>query len=90
MPLAVLEAMLEGACPVVSDVVGNNDIAMHMKTSALFPLENTTIAAEIIITLTINKRRVIGRNARVTVIEKYSVHRMAGETTDVYTNSLSI
>lgn len=86
MPLAVLEAMAYGKPVVASSVVGNKDLIQHNQNGFLFDIKSPEEAANFLIRLADNKdlREVFTTNAIKMTNEKYSVERMANETSEVY------
>lgn len=84
MPLAVLEAMSEGLAVVATDVVGNRDVVRDGVTGALYPLDDSGRAADILAALQPTARRAMGGAGRQAVLTQYSVGTMADRTRAVY------
>lgn len=84
MPLAVLEAMSEGLCPVLSDVVGNADVVRDGQTGRLFPLGQPEQTARLILSLSASTTHQLGAAARTHIANRYSVARMTRHTQKLY------
>ncbi|MCA0942770.1 glycosyltransferase [Salipiger pacificus] len=84
LPLAVLEAMSEGATVVASKVVGNSDAIVHDHSGKLFSVDNAREAAEMICKLTAEDHRRLRDNAYRKVSREFSVDAMAQKTFGVY------
>ncbi|WP_158971906.1 glycosyltransferase [Chachezhania sediminis] len=78
MPLAVLEAMSEGLCPVVTDVAGNHDLVDHDRTGLLYA--GADEAATLLAGLGPDRFDVLSGAARAFVEDGYSVQTMARRT----------
>ena len=86
MPLSVLEAMAEGLPVIASDVVGNRDAVLDLKTGFLFPLSRPHKAAAYILKLQGQPSlcEKMGRLAHQRVQEKFTVAKMAASTVKLY------
>lgn len=89
MPLAVLEAMGQGVCPVVSDVVGNNDVVQGGETGRLFGPDDPQTAADICAEMNGEMRAQLGAQAYARAKARYSVARMADETLAIYDDAIT-
>ena len=79
MPLAALEAMSEGLCPVLSDVVGNQDIVENGHSGFLF--RNIEEASEILRMVAQEAIATpLGLAAHQRVRAHFDVERMANKT----------
>jgi len=84
--VSLLEAMGCEIAVVAANVGGNSEIIRPYHNGMLFTSENSKELAEIIIQLIedANLQKKLGLQARRTVIEKFSVQKMAAETVKVY------
>lgn len=81
MPLAVLEAMSEGLCPVVTDVAGNQDLISNGRTGLLYT--DAKSGADALATLTPEDIARFSRASRDFVQAGFSVEIMARATFDL-------
>ncbi|SEW42013.1 Glycosyltransferase involved in cell wall bisynthesis [Cognatiyoonia koreensis] len=87
MPLAVLEAMSEGLCPVVTRVNGHVDLIDSGTNGLLF--ETAEEAVEALVSTSANERSRMGDCARQNVAENYAVSRMAAATESIAASLVS-
>jgi glycosyltransferase involved in cell wall biosynthesis len=90
--LSLLEAMSCARAVVAADVGGNPEIIEPSYNGLLFSAKNSDDLANRIIQLLedSNLRKILGRNARKTTIQRFSVQSMAAETTKVYKKVLEL
>lgn len=88
---ALLEAMACGLPAVVSDVPGNWDVVEHEKNGLLFTGENPESLAQALVSLLEQRdlREFLGRAARQTVEERYSLSYVADCYIGMYRDLLS-
>lgn len=74
LPTVLLEAMSCGLPVIATDVRGNRDLISNGKNGILVPPQDPKKMAETIITLLEDKKlmELLGKNARKTIIEKYT------------------
>lgn len=91
MPFALLEAMACGAPVVGSDISGINDVIVHGQNGFLVPPKNSTTLADVILELLGDEdlRRIIGRNARQLMVEKYSWNTITSKIEKAYNEATS-
>jgi glycosyltransferase involved in cell wall biosynthesis len=84
--VSLLEAMSCKRAVVAANVGGNSEIIRPYRNGMLFTSENSKELAEIIIQLIedSNLQKKLGLQARRTVVEKFSVQKMAAGTVKVY------
>lgn len=89
--VSLLEAMSCERTVVAANVGGNSEIIQPHHNGVLFTSQNSKELAEIIIQLIedSNLRKKLGLQARKTVIERFSVRKMAAETVKVYEEIVS-
>ncbi len=82
LPLGVLEAMAHGLPVVLSDVVGNRDVAVHGESGLLYPAGDAAGAAALLLQLADDpdlRRRLAGQG-RAHVLRHNDVRNMAAAT----------
>lgn len=91
LPLTVLESMNRGTVPVISDVVGNNDIFENGKCGFLYKPGDVKSAAQLIIDLKNRKHNLqeLRSNAYKLVEERYTSRVTALETEKIYKKLLN-
>jgi glycosyltransferase involved in cell wall biosynthesis len=74
LPGVLLEAMSCGLPIIATDVRGNRDLISHKENGLLIPIQDSKKMAETINILLENKklREQLGKNARKTIVEKYT------------------
>jgi glycosyltransferase involved in cell wall biosynthesis len=74
LPGVLLEAMSCGLPIIATDVRGNRDLISHKENGLLIPIQDSKKMAETISILLENKklREQLGKNARKTIVEKYT------------------
>jgi len=74
LSLSLLEAMACGLVCVVSDIPENRELIIDMKNGLILPLNNQKQAIKKLANILKNEKQLIkmGKNARQTIIEKYS------------------
>lgn len=89
--VSLLEAMSCERTVVAANAGGNSEIIQPHHNGMLFTSQNSKELAEIIVQLIedSNLRKKLGLEARKTVIEKFSVRKMAAETVKVYEKIVS-
>lgn len=88
MPVAVIEAMLAGLAPIVSNVTGNCDVVVHEQTG--FIANNVQEFIQIIHVLAISPEKILalGKKARETALSRFSLAQMMDQLYHVYGLSL--
>lgn len=92
LPSVVLEAMSCGLPIIVTDVRGNRDLITHRKNGIIIPPREPKKIAEAINILLEdeNLREFLGKNARNTIIEKYTWDIIANKMLKCYKSLLGI
>ncbi|WP_366924305.1 glycosyltransferase [Metallumcola ferriviriculae] len=90
MPLSVIEAMVSGIPAVVTDVVGNRDVIEHGRTG--FIARNLKEMVDYVDLLTNDSklRMEMGQWARDSALERFGLHRLRQDITQLYRGNYSI
>jgi len=85
-PVALLESMCSGACPVVSNIPSIEDTVFDKKNGRIFDLNNVNELAEILNELTddieaLNKYK---KEARRKVVEDFNLNKRAEKLSEIY------
>jgi glycosyltransferase involved in cell wall biosynthesis len=88
---ALLEAMSVGLPVVVSNIPGNEDVVDHLSNGLLFRVDDSTSLASAVMRLLDDPdlRRAVGRQARLTVIERYGFDGVARRYLALYEKLLA-
>ncbi len=86
LPVALLEALACGLPAIASSVGGSSEVIRHMETGWLAPPDNPIAFHEAIVTLLTDKnlRHKLSGQARIHVVNNYSLVKMADRLCDLY------
>lgn len=88
---ALLEAMHQGVCPVVTDAGGMKEVVRHQQDGLVVPSENAAALAQAVRTLHANRHLVaqLASSARQRVADSFTPEKMAESTMAIYRHLLS-
>jgi glycosyltransferase involved in cell wall biosynthesis len=88
---ALLEAMYQGLCPVVSDAGGMPEVVRHQQDGLVVPSENVAALAQALRTLHADRNLVtrMGASAERRIADSFTPEKMAERTFAIYRSVLS-
>jgi glycosyltransferase involved in cell wall biosynthesis len=88
---ALLEAMYQGVCPVVTDAGGMKEVVRHRQDGLVVPTENAVALAAAIRTLHADRQLVkrISSSARERIADTFTPYKMAERTLAIYRQLLA-